>query len=86
MSIFKKALTDLNGVLVRFEDDVKLEPLVLRAVDELFVLSLARGDELRVLGPSREADPRVVEHLPAQLRAAGALGVGLQQEEMLQHN
>ena len=36
----------LDGVLVRFEDDVKLEPLVLRTVDELLVLRLPGGDEL----------------------------------------
>ena len=72
----------LDGVLVRFEDDVKLEPLVLRAVDELLVLRLPGGDELRVLGPRGEAHPRVVEHLSAQLRAPGAFGVGLQQKHM----
>ena len=38
--------SNLDGVLVRLENDVELEALVLRPVDELLVLRLARRHEL----------------------------------------
>ena len=44
----KKTCSYLDGVLVGLEDDVKLEPLVLRPVDRLLVLSLPRRHELGV--------------------------------------
>ena len=54
-------------MLVRLEHNVELETLVFGPVDELFRLGLAPDDELRVLGPAREAHPRVVEHAAAQV-------------------
>ena len=61
------ALEDLDGVFVCLEDNVELESFVLCAIDEFFKLGLARGHELRVLGPAGEAHPRVVEHAAAQV-------------------
>ena len=62
----------LDRVLVGFEDEVKLEPLVLRSIDGLLELSLPGRDELRVLRPTRKADPGVVEDLSAENRPAAA--------------
>ena len=62
----------LDRVLIGFEDEVKLESLVLRSIDGLLELGLARRDELRVLRPTGKADPSVVEDLSAENRPAAA--------------
>ena len=40
--------THLDGVLVGLQDDIEFETLVLRPVDGLLVLGLARGHELGI--------------------------------------
>ena len=64
--------THLDGVLVGLQDDIEFETLVLRPVDGLLVLGLARGHELGIFWPAGKADPRVVEDLVAECRPAAA--------------